>query len=218
MTNSEMKKAIAAFMFKTQEPVSPREIALEIGVDTTKSRHYDVIRSMTEANDAVKLDTGRYVISDSGIVKYGLRAGIEKGGAVDATLNHIEKEDKKSALTQTEKTPIEAVEPAKTAEESPLEQNKTAIKNATGIEMQATNNDGTTFIPLGVPTAPLTEKMQVWKILEDAGDKIIALQPTKKEITNIDIKLNLLRNELPQLLNGAIATLLLQIADDLEGK
>ena len=148
-----MKKAIAAFMFKTQEPVSPREIALEIGVDTTKSRHYDVIRSMTEANDAVKLDTGRYVISDSGIVKYGLRARIEKGSAVDATLNHIEKEDKKSALTQTEKTPIEAVEPAKTAEESPLEQNKTAIKNATGIEMQATNNDGTTFIPLGVPTA-----------------------------------------------------------------
>jgi hypothetical protein len=60
--------------------------------------------------------------------------------------------------------------------------------------------------------------MQVWKILEDAGDKIIALQPTKKEITNIDIKLNLLRNELPPMLNSTIATLLLQIADDLEGK
>ena len=204
MTNSEMKKAIAAFMFKTQEPVSPREIALEIGVDTTKSRHYDVIRSMTEANDAVKLDTGRYVISDSGIVKYGLRAGIEKGSAVDATLNHIEKEDKKSALKQTEKTPIEAVEPAKTVEKSVLTQNF--------APMQATNSDGTPFFKI------VNEDVQVWKILEEAGDKIIALQPAKKEIQNSEIKLNLLRNELPPMLNATFASLLLEIADDLEGK
>jgi hypothetical protein len=203
MTNSEMKKAIAAFMFKTQHDVSPREVAIEMGLDPTKSRHYEVLKTMAEAGDVIKLDIGRYVISDSGITNYGLRDSSKA---------------KKSPLSKNEKTPVETVEPAPIVEESVLEQIEKPVAEVIAIKkfepMEATNSDGTPFEYIA-PT--IEEKAQVWQILEEAGDKIIALQQSST-VENLDAKLNLLRNALPGVLNETYAVVLLQIADDLESK
>jgi hypothetical protein len=203
MTNSEMKKAIAAFMFKTQHDVSPREVAIEMGLDPTKSRHYEVLKTMAEAGDVIKLDIGRYVISDSGITNYGLRDSSKA---------------KKSPLSKNEKTPVETVEPAPIVEESVLEQIEKPVAEVIAIKkfepMEATNSDGTPFEYIA-PT--IEEKAQVWQILEEAGDKIIALQQSST-VENLDAKLNLLRDALPGVLNETYAVVLLQIADDLESK
>jgi len=238
MTNSEMKKAIAAFMFKTQHDVSPREVAIEMGLDPTKSRHYEVLKTMAEAGDVIKLDIGRYVISDSGITQYGLR---DSSKVTPSTLGKVTGEVvgdkstvvKKSALVKTDTTIEKPVQPAPIVEESVLEQICDCENHSDNDEggriwcegkencrlpkfepMEATNSDGTPFEYIA-PT--IEEKAQVWQILEEAGDKIIALQQSST-VENLDAKLNLLRNALPGVLNETYAVVLLQIADDLESK
>jgi hypothetical protein len=76
MTNNQFKEVIAAFLSKSVEPKTPKDVALHLSLDPTKSRHYDILRWMLEANEVEKID-GKYTISDYGIMKYGLVAGAD---------------------------------------------------------------------------------------------------------------------------------------------
>jgi hypothetical protein len=190
MTNSEMKKVIAAFIFKKQEAVSARDCALYLGLDPTKTRHYDVLKYMVQANDIEKIEGNKYMITDYGITSYGLKS--------------------------------EAVAPI--VKESPLEQITDPIVEVVTVDKDDIKGvvdllvatDKFKLIEDDIAPKTLTEKAQVWQILEDAGDKIIALQQPKYEIENLAAKLNLLRNALPTVLNEVYSVVLIQIADDLE--
>jgi hypothetical protein len=104
MTQAELKEFFTFKLSGAKNGMTARELAILAGLDPSKTRHYDALARLAEANIIEKSDS-TFFITD-----YGL-----------STL--------KSPLTQTVETPVETVEAAPIIEESALTQIEEPVVN-----------------------------------------------------------------------------------------